>query len=215
MKKYLPHILLGLVLFAGGFLTSRSCGGPDSKYWMRVAVHDQAMNVAATEHTINLAEIRVLKADNAQRVTENVTLRRDVTTANAKIVSLTHTIIDLAATEPSTTPDIEALPIVINLRARVARLTEGFSLAQITIGDQDKIIANLELVVKNTEKIAADWEADYNRSQALLATERSLRLTSEKKWKRTSLLAKAETVVITGGVGYFGGKALGHVLKLW
>ena len=209
----LEVILIALVVAMIGM--ARFCSDSREKYWMRVAVHEQAMKAAAAEHAASLAEIKTLRADNVQKVSENVILKRAVVTANVTIAALNHTIDNLTSAEPSTTPDIEAIPIVINLRARVAKLTEGFSLAQATIWKQEKIIANLELVVKNTEKIAADWEADYNRSQGLLATERSLRLASEKKWSRVSIVAKVEAAIITGAGAYFGGKALGHKLKLW
>jgi hypothetical protein len=207
-------VVLALVIVLV-FFCVRSCQGPNEKYWMRVAVHEQAMKDAAAAHAASLEEIKVLQADNAAKVAENVTLKGTVVTQKGTIAALNRTIQELTAVEPPTTPAEEALPIVINLRARVAKLTEGFSLAQATIATQEKIIANLELVVKNTEKIADGWKTDYERSQGLLATERGLRIKAEKSGTRASMVAKVEAAIVCGAGAYFGGKALGHILKLW
>ena len=211
----IPKLALVIVVVVVLAFFVRSCQGPNEKYWMRVAVHEQAMKDAAVAHSASLAEIAALQADNAAKVSENVTLKGTVVTQMGTIATLNATIAGLVAIEPPTTPEEEALPIVINLRAQIKSLREGFSLSQETIATQGKIIANLELVVKNTEKIALGWKTDYERSQGLLATERSLRIKAEKGWGGASVVAKVEAALI-GGIGaYFGGKALGHTLKLW
>lgn len=243
IPKWVKWAALAALVFWTLLATSRSCGGPDTKYWMRVAVHDQAMKDAAAAHDVNLAEIQVLKADNAlkdkdilDKSGEIQKLKRQTNVVQGEISGLEGENTRLredAQTAIDANPALQRL--VANFELQLTKHKEKeFSLEQrlakvgepiqtgvdakgqpIYVYPENTITWDLWQQLKNEGKRADLWEADYNRSQGLLGTERSLRLTSEKKWKNASLLAKAEAAVITGAASYFGGKALGHALKLW
>lgn len=241
--KNIKWVALGLLVVWTVLATSRSCTGPNTKYWMKVAVHEKAMKDAAAAHVVNLAEIKVLKADNVAKDQDIQAKAGEIQMLKGKTNAAAGEILGLEGENQRLREDaqvaIDANPalqrLVANFEFQITKHKEKeFSLEQrlAKVGEpiqtgvdakgqpvymypEHTITWDLNVKFENQVQVSDKWEADYNTSQGLLATERSLRLTSEKKWKRTSLVAKAEAAVITGGVSYIGGKALGHALKLW
>jgi len=241
--KNIKWVALGLLVVWALMATSRSCTGPNTKYWMKVAVHEQALKDAAADHLVNLAEIKVLKADNAAKDVDIQAKAGEIQKLKGKTNAAAGEILGLEGENQRLRENVQAAidanpalqRLVANFELQITKHKEKeFSLEQrlakvgepiqtgvdatgkpVYVYPEKTITWDLAQQVKNEGRRADLWEADYNRSQGLLGTERSLRLTSEKKWKRTSLVAKAEAAVIVGGASYMGGKALGHALKLW
>jgi len=241
--KNIKWVALVLLVVWTVLATSRSCTGPNTKYWMKVAAHEQSMKAAEALHQANLAKIVVLKADNALKDKDILDKSGEIQTLKSHTNVVAGEVAGLEGENKRLREDaqaaIDANPalqaLVANFDLQLTKHKEKeFSLEQrlATVGEpiqtgvdakgqpvytypEHTITWDLNVKFENQVQVSDKWEADYNTSQRLLATERSLRLTSEKKWKRTSLVAKAEAAVITGGVSYIGGKALGHALKLW
>lgn len=142
--------------------------------------------IAAKTHE---AEVAMATADTKSQ--ENAVLKEKVK-AQATVIA------DLQAAEPPTTPEVEALPIVINLRAQVRALTQGFTLAQQTIANQDLEIKHLRLVIVDKDIIIAEWEAKFNREQALRLSCQDLSAMYKRELTKFRLTGTVKTVVIGG-----------------
>jgi hypothetical protein len=108
-----------------------------------------------------------LEADNAGKDVKIAQYVEKIQTYHAEITTLSARVEELQNAEPPTTPDIEAMPIVINLRGQVAALTQAFDLSQKEVTLQKQISAELWGKVSNLEKIADEWRGMYDREHAL------------------------------------------------
>jgi hypothetical protein len=142
-----------------GVMTYRACGQMPEKLRLAEAKYQTYRSLTQAQHAQSDAEILRLTQVNLAIATENAELKKTVASDKTTISQQAARIAELQATEPATTPEIEAMPIVINLRAQVKELTVGFTLAQQTIARQDKIILNLELKIKYLEGIITEWQA--------------------------------------------------------
>lgn len=241
--KAAPWLALGAVIL-WTILSIRSCTrDPDPKYWMKVAVHEEAMKAAAVAHQQSLAEINALKTDNALKDIDIIDKAKQiwalgshastVANENAGLAAENKRLREDAAAAIAASPALQALIANFDLQIKgkdeqIFDLTMQLALVGIPL--QTGVDAKGQPIIEyqpgtitwdmnqkylNQVGISEKWERDYNTSQGLLATEHSLRLTSEKKGKTMTLVAQAEVVVLTGVGAYFGGKALGHALKLW
>lgn len=180
----------------------------------RSCASNRALEKAKSDYA---EQVRVLEADNAikrdaiLKAEETITqqdvaigrLTSDIDTKNARITLLSGQLANIVGQEPSTTPEIESLPIVINLRAQVARLTEMFSVSQQLVSQENEIIKAWETKFAAQVEITSAWKARYDN-------EHTLRIACE------GLVGKYEHARKSGiwkTVGYAAGAfALGYVI---
>ena len=166
MKHPWPAIaVIAIVLFAL-FALDRSC------------VADRALAKAKADYS---EQVRVLEADNAAKQDAIVTAERIIAQQEAEVSAsriaiatkdrqLTSLRADLAALqneEPPTTPAVESLPIVINLRAQVTRLTAMFTLSEAKNGDKDRVIVSLRTIIAAKDDVIAAVTAQRDNEHAL------------------------------------------------
>lgn len=84
----------------------------------------------------------------------------------AKLTVVSKQLADLQAQEPYY-PELEGHPLVINLRAQIAKLTEQYSLALSVIEKQDLTITNLTLEVSDLRAAIDAWSAKYTKLEGL------------------------------------------------
>lgn len=169
-KKYLPYVALALAaVFA--FFALRSCGGPDEKYWVKKATYDQLAKDAAAQ---------LAKALEVNTLQEKIIVVKDVEIAEkqaivtryaGKVSTLTAELTALQDAEP-VQPEIEAQPLVINLRAQIGNLAQMLSMSTDIINAKDGIIADWSAKFNAQTVIAENWKRAYE-------TEHRLRLLSE------------------------------------
>lgn len=189
--------LVASVLFSL-FLADRACNVLPKKLQEADAKYQAYRALSVEQHKQSDALIAKLTEDNIALASETVALKKDIATNKETISAQSQTIAQLQANEPPTTAEVEAMPIVINLRAQVRALTEGFSLARQTIAEQDKVILNLTLSNQNLERIVVEWQAKFNREQSLRLAAESLNLGYKKQISGMHLTSTIKNVVIGG-----------------
>lgn len=154
------------------------------------------------DHEVQQGIIAGAEATIAEKDAAIVTLTGAAAVKDAEIVTLKASLHDLQNAEPPTTPDIEALPIVVNLRAQVSRLTGMFTLATAAIQDRDRIIAAWESKYNAQIDVSMAWKRQYENERALrIAAEEMFKL-SERRRGAYSLATKAALVLGAAGVLY-------------
>jgi len=193
MKRLVLPFLAGVLV---GALIGSLASCPDSAALAKWKVENAELKrIAAADHAIHEAEIAALQKNIEAREAEEATLKAEATANKRTIASQAQTIAALQAAEPATTPEIEAMPIVISLRAQVRELTVGFNLAQATIATQDETIKRLELdkvdLAEQRDKWKADYESEYrlrlNCEKGLGIAEKQIK--SSKFWRTTAIVA--------------------------
>jgi chromosome segregation ATPase len=122
-------------------------------------------------------------------------LEQEVTGYVEKLRHTTQELTDLQNAEPPTTPEIESMPIVINLRGQVAKLTEMFTLSTAALTLQTERADALVGQVKLWEEVSAEWKAAYEREHTLRVQSEGLfkmaeqRIKMNKFWKTTTAVA--------------------------
>jgi hypothetical protein len=195
--KHLPSaVAIGGLALLALFAIDRSC------------VADRALEKAKADYA---EQVRVLEADNAFKrdailKAEEVITQQDAQIAvhvaniaakDARITLLSGQLADIVGQEPPTTPEVESLPIVINLREQVARLSEMFSLALAKSDAQDRVIASWQTKYAAQVEISRSWQGQFENEHVLrLESERLFgmaehRVKSTKFWRVTAYVAGA------------------------
>ena len=181
-KKHIITIFLVLLIVSCGFLIWKSIR-LDKAYRESRAAYEVARELAAGEQAA--AEKRIGELTNSVGHMTNVIsqLEHEVEVKTGKIVALQSDIADLQASEPATTPEIEAMPIVINLRAQVAKLTEAFTLAHDVIDKQAEEIRAWETKYDLQVEISNEWKCAYDREHDLRLQAEGLVVKCESRLK--------------------------------
>lgn len=197
---WLWALVVGCLLLAG-FAIDKSC------------VAGRELAAAKADYA---ERVRVLEADNAIKQgailkAEEVITQQNLAIAQAnadkaekdrQILALKATLHDLQDAEPPTTPEVEALPIVINLRAQVSRLTAMFTLSEAKNGDKDRVIVSLQTIVAAKDDVIAAWRGQYENEHTLRVAAEGLFKKSEHARKSNSLVKKVALGVAAGAVIY-------------
>lgn len=139
LKSNWAKVALVIAIFLFGMAQANSCRN-NAELKALKAEYKEFKNVTKANDEIRAGIEATQVAAIADRDKQIAALMDTISTDRGMIDSLNTTIEHLKATEPPTTPEIEAMPIVINLRAQVKTLTNGFNLAQTTIANQEKVI---------------------------------------------------------------------------
>lgn len=203
LEAYRKHRLVYHVVMWAGlavFILCGTCRQCNLTKKLKLAEEAYRQQVVATEllHKESDALIAAKAREAAEAMARADTLAVDNAVLRQQVTAQAGVIADLQAAEPPTTPEIEAMPIVINLRAQVKALTHGFSLAQQTIAQQDQEIRNLRLVIADQTIMLQEWEAKFNREQALRLSSESLSAMYKRRLTTFRLTGTVKTVVIGG-----------------
>lgn len=197
--RTLATVVIGLVvLLTLGFLADQACNVLPGRLQEAEARYRAAVAVAA-EKDAQAAEARAaLVAAIAEREAMEAALKAEVAQANSELAVVSQQLEALQGQEPPTTPDIEAMPIVISLRAQVRTLSEGFSLAMETIKKQEERIVLLERDKADLLSLVGSWKAQYEREHSLRLAAEGLYEDSQKVFGLFRLSGTVKNVVIGG-----------------
>ncbi len=143
MKRLVVPILIAVLAFVSLMLLDKSCRSDAALVKAQAAAAEHARLDKANDAVRAEFEARqnaVMAEKDRQLAQKDVVITQYV----EKTSTLTAEITRLKANEPPTTPEIEAMPIVVNLRAQVATLTVAFSLSQKTVTLQAEEIVLLK-----------------------------------------------------------------------
>jgi hypothetical protein len=200
MKKSQLAVIAGLCL-ASLFLLSRDCGLTE-KYKLARDDYNELKKITDADHALSLSRIEELTQAVGQANETIVQKEADIAVKNAKILVLSSRLDELIDNEPPTTPDIEAMPIVVNLRGRVAKLTEMFTLSQDVVSLQAEEITALKGKCIALESIGDEWKKSYEKEHILRVQAEGLFKNLERRVKSQGLLGKVKSAVIVGAAGY-------------
>jgi hypothetical protein len=180
-----------VILF--GYLLDHYYCGPNAKYLALKAEYDEARKVAAADHEIQQGIIAEAEKNIAALNESIVTANATITAKDGQITALRTALAGLQEAEPPTTPEIEAMPIVINLRAQVSHLTEMFNLSQGIVAEQVKVIGAWEKKYDAQVTISDAWKREYENERRLRLMADELNRSLEHQAKSGQLFAKLST----------------------
>jgi len=206
MKKYLP-IIAGVFALVAIVSFLRSCGLSE-KYREQKLAYTELRAVTDADHAVQLLFIaerdKIITTQN-EKIEGFV---GQVTTYQRQLSVLHSQLEELQNTEPPTTPEIESLPIVINLRGQVSRLTEMFTLANSIIAEKDKIIKAWEVKFAAQVDISESWKKQYEDEHALRLACEGMNKTLESKVRTIAFRGKIWTAAALVAGGYAGYRLL-------
>jgi hypothetical protein len=218
MRKTLPYIVGGLALFVLGLVLglTRSCGGLDKDYWVERAIYDRDIAAANTQHKVDVQLVASQKLIIAARDGQIAEILANAGKPTLAEVEKDGTIARLAAKVAVLEARGDLAGALSAARDEIRAWSEKFSLAERRHG-ADLFNLNAEWQGKFDAQVKigdAGWAA-YGREHAIRMSCDSLRIKAERAANAGGIVAKIEGTVILGVVGYFGGRALGHALKIW
>lgn len=202
MKHPWPAIIIiGLALLAL-FALDRSCVA-DRELAQAKADYEEQVRILEADNALKLDAIAAAERAIAQKDAQISASGIVIATKDRQITLLRSELAVIVVQEPPTTPEVESLPIVINLRAQVSRLTEMFSLSEAARAEQDKVIASWRDKYEAQVTISVAWKAQAEN-------EHTLRVQAESLFK---IYEHQRKMNIWKFVGYTAGAfALGYVI---
>jgi len=199
-KLWVWVAIIGLVLLNLS-LWDRACRA-DARLAKAEAEYAEARRIAEADHELGQRRIEELTKAIGHRDEKIGELDGVIAADVARIRVLEGELRDIQDAEPPTTPEIEAMPIVINLRAQVKKLAEGFNLARETITLQSREIDELKGKCLDLEAISAEWKAAYDREHALRLAAEDLFTLSQRRVGLSKTVAKVALGVAGAGIIY-------------
>jgi len=194
-NKTVIWLVLGLATF--GFLVDRACFQLPKQLREAKAQYQTLVVATDLQNTAAQSERQTLLATIAEREASEAVLKAKVA-QDAKELAAAHRLIaELQANEPPTTPEIEALPVVISLRAQVRAFSLALATAEKTISDQSDTIFKLGQDKKDLWEWGTSWKAQYEREHTLRLASENLFKLSEHRFK----LNKTVTYLVVGAAG--------------
>ena len=203
MKQHYKTIIAIVCAVAAIVFFFRSCRS-DSMYRAMKQQYEGYRAIAEADHKMSMDRIEELTKEIGDRDKEIGQLERTILQKSATIRELSTRLDELQNAEPSQ-PELEKEPLVINLRAQIAKLTEMFALSQGVVEEQRKVIVEWEGKFVAQEKISAEWKQAYEREHALRLSCEGLNKQLEKSYRISLLKGKVVTVAavaIGGGLIY-------------
>lgn len=190
--------IAGLAVFCLAFV-DRSCNADRELAKARAAY---AENVRLLEADNAMKRDAILRAEETitQLNVEQAQLNASIVAKNAQLATQQAELEALQNAEPPTTPEVEALPIVISLRAQVARLSSMFTLSEAKCADYERIVASLKTELTAKDDIIASWRGQYENEHALRVQAEGLfkdyqrAYKANKFWRTTAIIAGAVAV---------------------
>lgn len=203
MKRWVPFLVIGLVVvLAFGFLVNRACFELPKQLREAKVQYQVLLTSTTLQNNAAQAERQALLATIAEREASEARLKEKVAQDAKELASYKKTIADLQANEPPTTPEIEALPVVISLRAQVRQFSLALSAAEQTISDQSDLIFKLEQDKKDLLAWGTSWRDQYEREHTLRLASESLFKLSERRFKLTTTITYVAVTAVGAAIVY-------------
>lgn len=194
MKRLVAPVAVAAVIFLALMCLDRSCQS-DAALAQAKAEYDALKKAnelyQAEQEQVLLRANETIAQQDATIAAANAAIREK----DARITLLSRELADIVGQEPHQ-PELETEPLVINLRAQVARLSEMFALAMAANADQQRVITSWETKYDAQVSVSESWKRRYESELALrLQVEKLFRLSEQRR--RSSRFWKAAAIVGT------------------
>jgi hypothetical protein len=176
----------------------------DKKYRDMKAAYETERRIAEADHALSMGRIDELT--NAIGQMDEAIVQKDIeiTQKAEQIKVLSRDLAYLIANEPPTTPDIESMPIVINLRGQLSKLTEMYSLCEQAVTLQSEEIDVLKGKCIALGAIGEEWRVQYDKEHALRLSAEGLFKLGEHRVGLNKTIAKVAVgvaaIVVVGSL---------------
>lgn len=201
-KTVVFAILALAVVLTFGALVDRACFQLPKELREAKAAYQTLVVATDLQNNAAQAERQALLATIAEREASEATLKQVVAQNAKELASAKQTIAQLQANEPPTTPEIEALPVVISLRAQVRGFSLALSAAEKTIADQAALIISLELDKKDLLEWGTSWKSQYEREHTLRLASENLFNLSERRFKLSTKITYVAVTAVGAALVY-------------
>ena len=211
VNKWLVVAVVALVILAGFSAYKYFVTAADLK--AKQAQYDAYRKLSIAEEAAKDAQIAGLQQDNANLRKINGLLNGQVVADDQTIFTDKQTIDYLKKHAPATTPEIEKLPVVVNLRAQVKALDKALADSEKAEADVKKSNVNLTQQLANDDKIIADTLAKYNSEHSLRLSCEALSAAYKKAVKPSFfglIVQNWKQEIIVGAVCGVAGYVYGH-----
>jgi len=191
--------LAGLMLCAIFFV--RSCGLSQK---LREKEHEYIEYRAVTEESFKVMSNRLDALTNEIALKDKaiVEIESALAVKNLELSAARAELSALQNAEPATTPEEEALPIVINLRGQISKLNGMVTLVQDIAQKQAEEIVQLKGKVTLLEQVGAEWKGAYEREHTLRLQAEDLYKVCSRSRNSNGLLTKVALGVAGAGIIY-------------
>lgn len=197
MAKSTPWVwalILGLVLLNLA-LWDRACGLSD-KYKLARDDYNELRAATDADHALAVGHIAELNNAIVSADATIVNLEKVITQKNKDITLLSARLAEIVGQEPPTTPEIEAMPIVVSLRAQVGTLTRMYSISVDIINEKDRVIDLWSKKFDAQVTISETFKQMYDKEHALRLASEGLFKIAEHKLKMSNAWSTVKTVAI-------------------
>ena len=199
-KKFLPHIIIGILILGVIIIGYKACNLYD-ELSVQKGKYEAYRAVAKADYNKALAIIADQGKVIAEKDKEIAVHKQAVFTKNEQIASKNKNIASLEAAYSGLSNDLLKID---NLQQQVAEWKGQFSLAQGVIAEQEQIIASWEVKFNAQVKISDEYKAALDKQIEVNKLCDGMVGRLEGKLRRTSFLAKAGTVAAIVAGGYIG-----------
>lgn len=205
MKTIITIAVIACLIISMLFV-ARGCS-LDSKYRNMKLQYEGYRAIAEADHELMMKRIALLSGEIVMRDKAIAGLEEIILVKNQRIAVVSAQLAELQNAEP-VAPELEAHPLVINLRGQINNLTEMFTLSQNVVTTQRQEIEELGGKCIALESIGTEWKRAYERQLALRVQAEEVFKVCEQRLKMNRGLGTAKTVVIVAAGAYIGSRLL-------
>jgi len=199
-KKYIPYVLVVLVglLLLWGF---RACDNHYKQQAAELKGQYELLLTTADKEKADLTEHIAQMTDAIEMAQREIVLLIETRVGQECVVAVQSAEIERLRAEEPVQPELEAEPLVINLREQIARMSLVIQNQEQIIQGNDKIIFNLVQKYESQVLISADYKKMFDSQLELhaLAIDR-LRI-AENRIRGLRFGSTIKTVGVLAGVG--------------
>ena len=165
MTPKLTKIFIGVCAVLTMFFILRSCAA-DTKLREAKLRYEGYRAIAMADHEMSMRRIAALTSEVGNLTNEIELIETQLVKKTLQLEAVSSQLDELQNAEP-VQPELESEPLVISLRAQVAKVTEMFHLSQGIVESQRGEIILWERKYEAQVSISNEWKGAYEREHSL------------------------------------------------
>jgi hypothetical protein len=207
MTPKLTRVFIGLCIVLTLFFLLRSCAA-DAKLQEAKLRYEGYRAIAIADHEMSMRRVAALTTEIGSLTNEIELVETQLVQKTLQLEAVSSQLDDLQNAEP-VQPELESQPLVINLRAQVAKVTEMFHLSQEVVESQRGEIILWERKYEAQVSISEEWKGAYEREHSLRIRSEELFILCEHRVKMNGFWG----TVRGAAVGAVAGLLVGGLIK--